>query len=489
MARDEGLSFVPTVGMNSKCGVRGAECGTRFGVVLFVLVLLACLGPGLATAQNRVYKPNLADEDWSFLKDQSKRIDWWDRVKYIPLGERDDWYMTLSGEIRFRPEGFRIRPTDTAPATRDQYVLQRYLFGADLHFGAQTRVYVEMQSGIINGRIGSSRPTDANSIDVHQGFVEWKTSKGPAPAFDVRLGRQELTIGSSRLISAAPGLNVKRSFDGVRLSTRAGEWRFDGAAAVLTSLRSGALDDGADDRIRFWGVAAGRNGIWLRGTWSIYYLGLENKSIQFAQGRGEDLRNTLGVNWKGGGKVADGNYDAIFQVGSFKGERATAWGLSSETGFRLSKTAWRPRFGIRANGASGDRSQSDPTLQSFNPLFPGASFAGPIGLFGPTNMIDFTPFVAVVPRSNLVLGFEHPWYWRTSTGDGIYNTALQLLAPPTAGTGRSIGASSGILVVWQATRHLQMSGAIIRLHAGPFLERTFVRAGAGLYSITAAYRF
>ena len=460
--------------------------------VLTALQVIACLlslAPRMAAAQNRIYRPNLADEDWSFLKDPAKRIDWWDRVKYIPLGDRDDWYVTLSGEIRYRPEGFRIRPTDTAPATRDQYLLQRYLFGSDLHFGTRTRVYVEMQSGIINGRIGTSRPTDTNRIDLHQGFVEWKTDPGPASAFDVRVGRQELNIGSSRLISAAPGLNVKRSFDGVRLSTATGAWRFDGAAAVLTDLESGVFDDGPDGKIRFWGVAAGRTGIWLRGAWSFYYLGLENTNIQFAQGRGEDVRNTIGVNWKGGAGTADGNYDAIVQVGSFKGHRATAWGLSSETGFRLAKVAWRPRLGVRANGASGDRSPSDPTLQSFNPLFPGASFAGPIGLFGPTNMIDFTPFVSVMPKRNLVLGFEHPWYWRTSTGDGIYNTALQLLAAPTAGTGRSIGASSGILVVWQVTRHLQASGAIIRLHAGPFLERTFVRAGAGLYSITGAYRF
>jgi hypothetical protein len=346
-----------------------------------------------------------------------------------------------------------------------------------------------MQSGIINGRIGTSRPTDANVLDLHQGFVEWKTDAGPAPAFDVRVGRQELNIGSSRLISAAPGLNVKRSFDGVRISAGAGAWRLDGAGAVLTDLESGALDDGPDGQIRFWALAAGRQGVWLKGLWSIYYLGLENKNIQFAQGRGQDVRNTVGVNWRGQAGIADGNYDAIVQIGSFKGHRATAWGLSSETGFRLAKVAWRPRFGVRANGASGDRSPSDPTLQSFNPLFPGASFAGPIGLFGPTNMIDCTPFVSAMPRPNLVLGFEHPWYWRTSTGDGIYNTALQLLAPPAAGTGRSIGASSGILVVWQVTRHLAASGAIIRLHSGPFLERTFVRAGAGLYSITAAYRF
>jgi hypothetical protein len=111
---------------------------------------------------------------------------------------------------------------------------------------------------------------------------------------------------------------------------------------------------------------------------------------------------------------------------------------------------------------------ANPATQSFNPLFPDASFADPIGLFGPTSMIDLTPFISVIPRRGLVLAFERPWYWRESTGDGIYNTALRLLAPPTAGTGRFIGGPSGVLVVWQATRHLQLTGAIIRLASGQF---------------------
>ena len=99
--------------------------------------------------------------------------------------------MTLSGEIRFRPEGFRVRATDTAPATRDQYLLQRYLFGTDVHFGRRLRLYAEVQSGIINGRIGTSRPTDENTVDVHQAFLEWRSAPDAARRFDVRVGRLE----------------------------------------------------------------------------------------------------------------------------------------------------------------------------------------------------------------------------------------------------------------------------------------------------------
>ena len=458
---------------------------------LGLALLIACLWglwTGPAHAQDRRYLTNLADEDWSFLKDTSQRTDVWDPVKYVDLG-RDDWFMTVSGEIRFRPEGFRIKATDTAPAVRDQYFLQRYLFGADTHFGPRTRLYAEIQSGVINGHIGPSRPTDRNPVDLHQGFLQWRSSRDPTSRFDLKVGRQELTIGSSRLISAAPGLNVKRSFDGLRVAAGIGAWGFESAVAELTGLEPGVFDDGPNHRIKFWGAAARTSTSRLSSTWTIYYLGLRNKNIQFAQGRGADSRSTLGLNFRGSKGAVDFNYDGIAQIGTFQQSAARAWGLSTETGLRPPRAPWRLRIGLRANAASGDHDAADPAMQSFNPLFPGASFAGPIGLFGPTNMIDVTPSVSVVPKPGLVLGFERPMYWRQSTGDGIYNTALQLLVPPTVGTGRFIGASSGLVASWQATRHVQLSGALIRLVPGSFLGSTFVRGGAGLYSATATYRF
>jgi hypothetical protein len=163
-----------------------------------------CLGQ---TTALRTYLPNPAEEDWSFLKDQSKRADFWDPLKYISLGA-EDRFLTLSGEIRFRPEGFRIRGVGDAPSTRDGYLLQRYLFGADFHLNQQFRVFTEVQSGLIQGRLNSPRPTDKNSLDLHQAFFEWRKKLRGDRGFSLRVGRQELTIGSNRLISASPGLNV-----------------------------------------------------------------------------------------------------------------------------------------------------------------------------------------------------------------------------------------------------------------------------------------
>jgi len=440
-------------------------------------------------AQRPAFMPNAANEDWSALVDPAKRTDFWDWAKYIPFGGGDG-FITLSSEIRFRPEGFRLKGSDTIPHVRDNYFLQRYLFGADVRFSPRARFFTEFQSGIINGKIGATRPTDQNTFDLHQAFFEWRRRPGQDKRFNLRIGRQELTLGSSRLISASPGLNTKRSFDGARLVFGRGTWTVEGAAALLTANSKGVLDDDPLEDVKFWGVAAARpSQRWVKGLVVLYYLGLNNKDAWFAQGRGRDLRHTFGLAWRGSGPNLDLNYDIIVQAGSFNDTATRAWAVSTETGHAFSGTRWRPRLSVRFNSASGDHDAADPHLQSFNPLFPGASYAGIVGLFGPTNMTDMTPSITVAPRPNFILGFEQPNFWRSSAGDGLYNVNLQLLVRPTAGTGRYVGSSFNIFTVWQVTRHVQITGAVMRLQSGGFLEKTIAGKGLGLYSISTIYRF
>ncbi len=141
------------------------------------------------------------------------------------------------------------------------------------------------------------------------------------------------------------------------------------------------------------------------------------------------------MKWSGIGARIDLNYDAIVQWGQFSGAPVQAWAFSTKTGYRVAKTHWKPRFSIEADFASGDKDPKDPKLQSFNPLFPGNSYAGAVGLFGPTNLIDLSPALTFIPRSNIVLIFDCPSYWRTSLQDGVYSTDLRLLIPPSVGQG------------------------------------------------------
>jgi hypothetical protein len=437
-------------------------------------------------AATRRYQPNPADEDWSFLA-AAPDVDRWDPVKYVPLS-KDGWFLTLSGEIRYRPEGFRIPPTDTRPSTVDNYLLQRYLFGSDFHFGSHSRVFVEVQSGIINGSIRSPRPTDQNRVDLHQAFYGWHVVRRNGHRFAIDVGRQELAVGSSRLISASPGLNVKRSFDGFDVSYRASAWTVGGAFARLVAVDAGIFDDRSTVHQPFWGVAASRSSPrFQRGELGVYYLGIDRPLSVYGQGVGPERRHTLGLKWTGAGTRLDLNYDALFQWGRFSGAPIHAWAFATESGYRVTLTGWKPRISVRADFATGDRDAADPELNSFNPLFPGNSYSGAVGLLGPTNLTDMTPAVTMTPARNLVVGFEMPSYWRTSTADGVYATDQRLLVRPGAGEGRYVGTNPGILVIWQATGHLQAQGAITRFLAGGFLRDTL--AGFAFYSMSGVYRF
>ena len=462
-----------------------AKVASRWTPCAVVLLTSTLSAPALAQqADARRYLTDRADEDWSFLKD-TPHTDVWDPVKYMPFGNGER-FVTLSGEVRYRPEGFRIRSTKTV----DNYLLQRYLFGADIHLGARTRAFAEVQSGVINGSLRSPRPTDRDSLDLHQGFFEWRQSAGNGYTLSVKAGRQELSVGSSRLISASPGLNVKRSFDGVATSFRAPSWTIAGAVARLVALNQGVFDDGSDPDQLFWGVAAGRRSPWFQGgEFGAYYLGIDRSLSRYVQGMGAERRHTFGMKWTVTASRIDWNYDALFQSGDFDGAPIRAWAFATETGYRVTIRRWLMRASARADIASGDRDPANPRLEAFNPLFPGNSYSGAVGLFGPTNLTDFTPGVTMRPRSYLTIGFEAPSYWRTSEADGIYATDLRVLLPPAAGRGKYVGTNPGVFVNWQATRHWQIQGAITRFLAGAFLEQTFVASGFGFYSTTATYRF
>ncbi len=103
-------------------------------------VLLFSVGVAYAQQPQRVYLPNLADEEWGFLQNPTFRTDFWDPVKYVALG-KEDWYLSLGGEARLSPQGFFIRKTESADSIRDAYLLQRYLFSVDLRMGKRFRVF------------------------------------------------------------------------------------------------------------------------------------------------------------------------------------------------------------------------------------------------------------------------------------------------------------------------------------------------------------
>lgn len=99
------------------------------------------------------------DEDYSYLKDLAKKSDFWDPIKYIPVGNVGDWYLTFGGEVRERYENYHNYRWNPSALDRDGYLFQRYLLHADLHLGEAVRVFGQLKTSLEHSRLRRAEGT------------------------------------------------------------------------------------------------------------------------------------------------------------------------------------------------------------------------------------------------------------------------------------------------------------------------------------------
>src|SRR5260370_30327822 len=93
------------------------------------------------------------------------------------------------------------------------YLNQRYMLSLDFHYGCHVRTFFELKSGLNSFRFGGPRPIDEKKLDFQAAFLELGTG-GSRDWIKVRAGREEMELGSGRLIDVREGPNSTLSFDG-----------------------------------------------------------------------------------------------------------------------------------------------------------------------------------------------------------------------------------------------------------------------------------
>ncbi len=157
---------------------KGQPLNARAPLAVVTIFALAAFGASFQLAAQTVnppsYTPQVWDIDWSYLAgaadSRSSERDWSDRFHYIRL--LDDSFLSITGQVRERGE-YQDHPAFGAQPPDNAYVLQRYLFSADLHLTQHFRTFLQLNSGLINGRDGGPRPgIDEDKLDFNQGFVD-----------------------------------------------------------------------------------------------------------------------------------------------------------------------------------------------------------------------------------------------------------------------------------------------------------------------------
>lgn len=467
------------------------------GLPFFAVCVALFLAPPLCAqvqdesqAPARAYDILPENDDWTFLANPSLRSDLWDPIKYIPLS-CEACYVSLGGEIR---EDFEHVGNDNwgAQPYMNSFLLQRYMVQSDWHLGENLRAFVEFKSGLEDLRGGGPRPIEEKRLDFEAAFLEVGNTHRKNWAI-LRVGRAELNYGSGRLVAVREGPNVRQSFDGAKIRSKAGSWYMDAWAVRPDLDRFGFFDNAPDHTTAFWGVYASRP--LLRGIGcDLYYLGLDRKNATFNRGTATELRHTIGGRlWRPIATqhpAVDFDYEGVVQFGTFGSDGLLAWTFASDTGYTLATVPLRPRFSIKADISSGDNPATH-TLGTFNPLFPIGNYFGELQDTGPgpVNFFDVHPRIQAQLPHSVSISMDLLVQWRESLNDGVYAVPGNLLVPADGSRARFVGYQPGTEVRWQIDRHAYLQGDYGIYYAGAFLKQASPGRNLNYLALWAGYNF
>jgi hypothetical protein len=477
--------------------------------IAFAAIATLCANAGVTLAQATKpaaaaaptpppYTPVRWTENYAYLA-KTPGTDLFDPIKYIPLGA-DDVYLSLGGQFRERYEWFNNANFGAGPQDDNGFFLHRLMLHADLHLGKNFRVFAQGKSALIDGREGGPRPTDADEVDVEQLFFDFKFAlpTGDKDSSTIRFGRQNLIYGAQRLISPLDWTNVRRTFEGVKVSNVIGTHTLDFFLVRPVIVDKEELNDGDGDQT-FAGIydTIGLPDVFGKAAnTKLELYGLALYQQQNATRAIDVDTYTLGVRFSTAPKPWDLDVEADYQFGSSGQGDISAYSLAAEVGYTFADVAFSPRVYIGFDYASGDDDPTNPDKGTFNQLFPlGHAYFGYIDAIGRQNIVDVHPGLQLTLlkdkdyAKSVKLRADYHMFWRAEETDGLYGVAGNLSRPAGGSDETYVGSEFDLLIDWQVDRHLSFYFGYSHFFAGDFLEDTGAAEDVDYIYVAGTYTF
>ena len=401
--------------------------------------------------------------------------DWFDDLKYMPLNEAGDLWLSMGGQVRFRWEAFNNFAFGTPTQTDDGfYFMQRYFLWTDLHVGPNLRFFVEGKSAFTVDRDlpGGRRTLDHDEMDLQNAFGELTIRPGDDESFRLILrgGRQELLYGKQRLISPLDWSNTRRTWDGGLIRAEGEGWSVDAFWTMFAPVKKFDFNDTDDDN-DLWGIYGTFNNVADTSVnLDAYFLGQNQKMAT-----GDVDRYTIGG--RAFGLLADTgiNYDVegAYQFGDLGALDIDAFFIASELSYTFAENDLQPWIAFGFDYASGDTSPTDTDSGTFNQLFPlGHAFLGFIDIVGRQNNVDLRLSGRVKPTDKLWVKADWHTFWRADDSDALYNAGGGVVRAGGAGTDTFVGMELDLTAGYTFTHHIKALFGYSHFFTGDFIEDT-----------------
>jgi hypothetical protein len=414
-------------------------------------------------------------EDWSFLAHPKAKRDGFSSLKYIPIDEDGDTYLTFGGDQRSR-YNFSWRPGLNNPEDRHEF-MARTALSADLHV-RDFRVFANLQSAQIFGENENVHSgIQRNDLIVQELFAEYGFGLAGGRA-RLMVGRQEFFDGPRFIISPRENPNIRVSMNGVRLSADWSKFRFTAVHFTPTEQGVGAFDDDSDNGEALTGINTSfvLTDKSIRGhKASIYFdpffFHFEDDDRTLARLSGHDRRETYGARlW---GRIGKASFDwvAMKQDGRFGTRPVDAWALSANQSVAVGARAMAPRVGFHADYASGGGNYaSNGKVGSFNFLYNATVIFSDDNYLGAINLMGVAPTVSVPVSEQVTLGAEVGFYWRPNEAEAVFRGNSQPYVGTQNVNGKQVASIFRANLAWSITPHLSLVNQLNYVDVGDVLR-------------------
>jgi len=467
--------------------------GRLSGLALATLLLGVAAGePALAQIAPSAPPPFRGlryEERYSYLAAADAPASVVDPLKFLALDRSGALRLSLGGELRLRSHYLK-NPVWGEEPNEPAAFFQRYMLHGDLWWKQNARVFLQFRSTFADGLNGGASPVDEDAFDLAQAFGEIRLPLDESREIGARVGRQEVRLGSERLVAVREGPNNRRRFDGFRVNAGSDVWQADALAMRPAEDDDGVFDDGTNRHLALWGLyVVGFEALIAHLNTDFYYLGYHDDDAAYEQGEGSETRHTVGTRLWGAARAWDWNWELAYQFGRFAGGDIEAWTVATDTGYTFSDLPWSPRLACNANVASGDRNAENGDLQTFNPLFPRGNYFSHLALLGPRNFFNVHPGIAVLPTTTIDVALDVNLFWRLSRSDGLYGPSGNLLRASDGSRERFAGTALSASAGWGPNRYLRLEAVYTHVFPGPFIRDTGPNEQIDFLELTMTLRY
>ncbi len=340
----------------------------------------------------------------------------------------------------------------------DDFLLHRTRLYVNTEIGQRVRVYAEMLDATSQFEEFAPRPIEENRLEVQNLFADVVAWQGCRGDLTFRFGRQEVILGSQRLVSPLDWANTRRTFEGARLMWKGENWDVDGLWVRPMRHIEKDLDPPNLDR-QLYGVYSTYKGL-CQDKVDLYWLAYDDSAVGFRD-------DTIAARYYGNREAWLYEAEGGFQFGKNPDDSDHSAGFFTlGLGRKFPCVAWKPTLWAYYDWASGDNTLNN----GFNHYEPLAhKYLGFMDFFGRRNIESPNVLLTLQPHEKVQL-LAWYYYFRLQNGNDVpYTVVMTPYIDLPGGTGvKDLGHEIDLALAWSMTSRTELLFGYSHFFAGEF---------------------